>query len=49
MKKTNAMGIYFSPTEHTREVVQRLAVLLAENAHLHDLTSYERGALLQRM
>ena len=47
MKKINAMGIYFSPTEHTREVVQRLAVLLAEDAHLHDLTSYERGSLVR--
>lgn len=47
MKKPNTMGIFFSPTEHTREVVQYLASLLDSNAHLHDLTSYERGALVR--
>ncbi len=46
MKKLNTMGIFFfSPTEHTREVVQHISSLLDSNAHLHDLTSYERGGL----
>lgn len=45
MKIANTMGIYFSPTEHTREMVQHIAEAFNRNAHLHDLTSYERGNL----
>lgn len=45
MEKRNTMGIYFSPTERTREAVQHIAETLDADAHLHDLTSYERGAL----
>ena len=45
MKKGNTMGIFFFFTAHTREAVQHLAAALDDNAHLHDLTSYERGAL----
>lgn len=45
MKLANTMGIYFSPTEHTREIVQHIAEAFDRNAYLHDLTSYERGNL----
>jgi len=45
METRKTMGIYFSPTERTREVVQYLAECFDSDAHLHDLTSFERGGL----
>lgn len=38
-------GIFFSPTGHTREVVQHMAESLGEKIQLHDATSFTMGTL----
>lgn len=41
MKASEVMGIYFSPTGHTREIVYHIAEAVEEKAKLLDLTSNE--------
>lgn len=45
MQIQQVMGIFFSPTGYTREIVQHVAETFDESARLHDLASYERGCL----
>lgn len=48
MKIEKVTGIYFSPTGHTREVVQHIADGLHMDAGLHDLTSAEQDVVRRR-
>lgn len=48
MNVEKVTGIYFSPTGHTRELVQHIAEGLQGKTTLHDLTSAEQGTLRRK-